>query len=68
MNLLADERPCWRVTRHEDGTARFIPRYGARRIANHISGSGGDAYSGARGRPLRPPNNLKLESSRRFLF
>jgi hypothetical protein len=25
MNLLADERPCWRVTRHEDGTASLHP-------------------------------------------
>lgn len=25
MNLLPDERPCWRVTRHEDGTATLSP-------------------------------------------
>lgn len=25
MNLLADERPCWRVTRHDDGTASLHP-------------------------------------------
>jgi len=25
MNLLPDERPCWRVTRHEDGTATLHP-------------------------------------------
>jgi hypothetical protein len=25
MNLLTDERPCWRVTRHEDGTATLHP-------------------------------------------
>jgi hypothetical protein len=25
MNLLADERPCWRLTRHEDGTATLHP-------------------------------------------
>jgi hypothetical protein len=25
MNLLPDERPCWRVTRHEDGTATLQP-------------------------------------------
>jgi len=25
MNLLTDERPCWRVTQHEDGTATLHP-------------------------------------------
>lgn len=25
MNLLTDERPCWRVTRHDDGTATLHP-------------------------------------------
>jgi hypothetical protein len=25
MNLLPDERPCWRVTRHSDGTASLDP-------------------------------------------
>lgn len=25
MNLLTDERPCWRVTRHSDGTASLHP-------------------------------------------
>ena len=25
MNLLTDERPCWRVTRHRDGTATLHP-------------------------------------------
>ncbi len=25
MNLLPDERPCWRVTRHADGTASLHP-------------------------------------------
>ncbi len=25
MNLLPDERPCWKVTRHEDGTATLHP-------------------------------------------
>lgn len=25
MNLLPDERPCWRVTRHPDGTATLFP-------------------------------------------
>jgi hypothetical protein len=25
MNLLTDERPCWRLTRHEDGTATLHP-------------------------------------------
>jgi hypothetical protein len=25
MNLLPDERPCWRVTRHSDGTASLQP-------------------------------------------
>lgn len=25
MNLLADERPCWRVTHHDDGTATLYP-------------------------------------------
>jgi Family of unknown function (DUF6527) len=25
MNLLPDERPCWRVTKHEDGTATLHP-------------------------------------------
>ena len=25
MNLLADERPCWRVTHHDDGTATLHP-------------------------------------------
>lgn len=25
MNLLTDERPCWRVTRHDDGTASLHP-------------------------------------------
>lgn len=25
MNLLTDERPCWRVTRHQDGTATLHP-------------------------------------------
>ena len=25
MNLLTDDRPCWRVTRHEDGTATLYP-------------------------------------------
>lgn len=25
MNLLTDERPCWRVTHHEDGTATLHP-------------------------------------------
>lgn len=25
MNLLPDERPCWRVTRHEDGSASLHP-------------------------------------------
>nr|WP_081710834.1 MULTISPECIES: DUF6527 family protein [unclassified Afipia] len=25
MNLLPDERPCWRVTRHDDGTATLNP-------------------------------------------
>ena len=25
MNLLTDERPCWRLTRHEDGTASLHP-------------------------------------------
>ncbi|NGO53013.1 DUF6527 family protein [Allomesorhizobium camelthorni] len=25
MNLLPDERPCWRLTRHEDGTASLHP-------------------------------------------
>jgi len=25
MNLLPDERPCWRVTRHDDGTATLHP-------------------------------------------
>lgn len=25
MNLLPDERPCWRVTRHPDGTASLYP-------------------------------------------
>ena len=25
MNLLADERPCWQLTEHEDGTASLHP-------------------------------------------
>lgn len=25
MNLLPDERPCWRLTEHEDGTATLHP-------------------------------------------
>lgn len=25
MNLLPDERPCWELTRHEDGTASLHP-------------------------------------------
>jgi hypothetical protein len=25
MNLLEDERPCWRVTQHPDGTATLFP-------------------------------------------
>lgn len=25
MNLLPDERPCWKVTRHEDGSATLHP-------------------------------------------
>jgi hypothetical protein len=25
LNLLTDERPCWRLTRHEDGTATLFP-------------------------------------------
>ncbi len=25
MNLLSDERPCWKVTRHADGTATLHP-------------------------------------------
>jgi hypothetical protein len=25
MNLLTDERPCWQVTRHQDGTATLHP-------------------------------------------
>ncbi|MGY4433954.1 hypothetical protein ACVWWO_006431 [Bradyrhizobium sp. F1.13.1] len=25
MNLLPDERPCWRVTRHQDGSATLYP-------------------------------------------
>ena len=25
MNLLTDERPCWRVTRHDDSTATLHP-------------------------------------------
>ena len=25
MNLLPDERPCWKVTRHEDGSASLHP-------------------------------------------
>jgi hypothetical protein len=25
MNLLTDERPCWQVTRHDDGTATLHP-------------------------------------------
>ncbi len=25
MNLIPDERPCWRLTRHEDGTATLHP-------------------------------------------
>jgi hypothetical protein len=25
MNLLPDERPCWRLTRHDDGTASLQP-------------------------------------------
>ena len=25
LNLLPDERPCWRVTQHEDGTASLHP-------------------------------------------
>ncbi|MGE0628562.1 MAG: DUF6527 family protein, partial [Hyphomicrobiaceae bacterium] len=25
MNLLTDERPCWRLTRHDDGTATLHP-------------------------------------------
>lgn len=25
MNLLADERPCWRVSRHDDGSASLHP-------------------------------------------
>lgn len=25
MNLLTDERPCWRVSRHDDGTASLHP-------------------------------------------
>lgn len=25
MNLLPDERPCWKVTRHSDGTASLHP-------------------------------------------
>jgi hypothetical protein len=25
MNLLTDERPCWKVTRHEDDTASLHP-------------------------------------------
>jgi hypothetical protein len=25
MNLLPDERPCWRLTRHDDGTASLHP-------------------------------------------
>lgn len=25
MNLLTDERPCWRLTRHSDGTATLHP-------------------------------------------
>ena len=25
MNLLTDERPCWNVTRHDDGTATLHP-------------------------------------------
>lgn len=25
MNLLTDERPCWRLTQHEDGTATLHP-------------------------------------------
>ncbi|HER26686.1 MAG TPA: hypothetical protein ENI69_06215 [Rhodospirillales bacterium] len=25
MNLIPDERPCWRLTRHEDGTSTLQP-------------------------------------------
>jgi hypothetical protein len=25
MNLLPDERPCWKLTRHSDGTATLFP-------------------------------------------
>ena len=25
MNLLPDERPCWQLTRHDDGTATLYP-------------------------------------------
>jgi len=25
MNLLPDERPCWRITRHDDGTSTLHP-------------------------------------------
>lgn len=25
MNLLTDERPCWKLTQHEDGTATLYP-------------------------------------------
>lgn len=25
MNLLPDERPCWRMTQHDDGTATLYP-------------------------------------------
>ena len=31
MNLLPDERPCWRLTRHKDGTATLSPSVWSKR-------------------------------------
>ena len=47
MNLLPDERPCWRLTDTTTAPRPFILPSGGRRTADRISGFGEGVWSGA---------------------
>ena len=63
MNLLADERPCWRVTRHEDGTATLYPSVWRKKDCQSHFWFRRGRIQWCKGAAPLPPNDFKIESS-----
>ena len=63
MNFLADERPCWRVMRHEDGTATLHPSVWRKKDCQSHFWFRRGRIQCARGLPHFVPQQLEIESS-----